>query len=124
MTPSLIRCLLAVTALSRSCEDVVSKEVADLLEIKKSTVHQALSILQTKGLIHKEPYGHVKLTENGLRLGRKLERERDGLALLFSGQYGLSLAESAKASVLLMGELTEESIHRLQGQMSVDLCNG
>ena len=42
MSPSLIRCLLAVLALSEAYDSVLSKDVARLLGIKRPTVHRSL----------------------------------------------------------------------------------
>lgn len=113
MTPSQIRCLLAVLALSEAYEHIESKDVAHLLGIK-ATVHNALGVLQGKGLIEKERYGSVNLTDEGLSLARKLETRRDDLTLLFSGKLGLSPEEGARAAITLMGELSQESIISLQ----------
>ena len=59
ITPSQIRCLLVVLALSETYEHIESKDVAHLLGIKKPTAHRTLGILQEKSLIDKEHYGDV-----------------------------------------------------------------
>ncbi|MCI5550227.1 MAG: hypothetical protein MR418_03140 [Clostridiales bacterium] len=46
MTASLIRCLLAVLALSDTFERVASKDVAHLLGVRKPTIHNTLLALQ------------------------------------------------------------------------------
>ena len=53
MSSSLIRCLLAVYALSESFEVIASKDVAHLLGVKRPTIHRSLEVLQEKDLIHK-----------------------------------------------------------------------
>ncbi len=68
MTPSLIRCLLAVLALSENYPHVASKDVAHLLGVKKPTVHHTLETLRDRELIDKELYGDVHLTETGKHL--------------------------------------------------------
>ena len=50
-------------ALSDAYDTVLSKNVAHLLGIKRPTVHHALEVLQEKGLIRKELYGDVRLTD-------------------------------------------------------------
>ena len=59
MTASLIRCLLAVLALSDTFERVASKDVAHLLGVRKPTIHNTLLALQERGLIDKERLHHV-----------------------------------------------------------------
>lgn len=49
MSISLIRCLLAVLALSESFDVVASKDVAQLLGVKRPTIHRSLEMLQQKG---------------------------------------------------------------------------
>ena len=114
MSPSLIRCLLAVLALSEAYDAVVLKDVAHLLGLKRPTVHHSLCLLQEKGLVRKEPYGDIRLTEEGRRLGERLEAERDDLVLLFSRVLGLSPEESTRAALVLTSELREESRAKLR----------
>lgn len=114
MSYSLIRCLLAVLALSDAYDTVRSKNVAYVLGIKRPTVHHALEALQEKGLICKALYGDVRLTEEGRALAEELERERDEIAMLFGQSYDLPPEESVKAALLLISELSNESIDRLR----------
>ncbi len=113
MTASLIRCLLAVLALNENYERVASKDVAHLLGVRKPTIHNTLLTLQERGLIDKERYGDVHLTDEGLDTARRLERQRDDLALLFSRELGLEPEESVRAAILMISELSEESLARM-----------
>ena len=113
MTASLIRCLLAVLALNENYERVASKDVAHLLGVRKPTIHNTLLTLQERGLIDKERYGDVHLTDEGLDTTHRLERQRDDLALLFSRELGLEPEESVRAAILMISELSEESLARM-----------
>jgi DtxR family transcriptional regulator, Mn-dependent transcriptional regulator len=113
MTASLIRCLLAVLALNENYERVASKDVAHLLGVRKPTIHNTLLTLQERGLIDKERYGDVHLTDEGLDTAHRLERQRDDLALLFSRELGLEPEESVRAAILMISELSEESLARM-----------
>lgn len=112
MSPALIRCLLAILALSDACGSVCSKDVAQLLGLKRPTVHRSLSVLQEKGLIHKQPYGDVHLTESGLETARIMDAQRDELTLFFSA-LGLSPEEAIKAALALMSTLSPQSLQTL-----------
>lgn len=114
MSYSLIRCLLAVLALSDAYDTVRSKNVAYVLGVKRPTVHHALEALQEKGLICKALYGDVRLTDEGRALAEELERKRDEIAMLFVKSYALAPDESVKAALLLISELNTESIDRLR----------
>ena len=114
MTPALIRCLLAISALSEVCPSVASKDVAQLLGLKRPTIHRALEAMRTKGLILKEPYGDIYLTETGVALAHRLEEQRDQLSILFVRKFSLAPDEATRASILLISELKEESLSKLQ----------
>ena len=102
-------------ALSDAYDTVLSKNVAHLLDIKRPTVHHALEVLQEKGLIRKELYGDVRLTEEGRALAMELETQRDELSVLFCRSFSLSPEEAVKAALLLISELNDESIGKLCG---------
>ena len=116
MSPSLIRCLLAVLALSDAYEKIFSKDVARLLGVKRPTVHRSLTVLQEKNLITKELYGDVNLTDAGRALAQKLETRRDDLNIHLTDAFGLSPEESVKAATVLMSELTPESLDKIAGK--------
>ena len=108
MSPSLIRCLLAVLALSEAYDSVLSKDVARLLGIKRPTVHRSLAVLQEKGLIHKETYGDIHLTELGRETAQRMERHRDDLTLLFIRDFDL-----LKRNQRLLSRFSESPQHGL-----------
>ena len=119
MTSSIIRCLLAILALSENYERIASKDIAYLLGIERPSAHRTLSILKEKKLIEQEPYGDVRFTYDGFELAKKLRECKDDLMLLFSMGYGLDINESIKAAILLMSELEEESINKLRMQIGL-----
>lgn len=106
-------------ALSDAYDTVLSKNVAHLLGIKRPTVHHALEVLQEKGLIRKELYGDVRLTEEGRALAMELETQRDELSVLFCRSFSLSPEEGVKAALLLISELNDESIAKLRAAFRV-----
>ena len=116
MSPSLIRCLLAVLALSDAYEKIFSKDGARLLGVKRPTVHRSLTVLQEKNLITKELYGDVHLTDAGRALAQELETRRDDLTIHLTDAFGLSPEESVKAATVLMSELTPESLDKIAGK--------
>lgn len=112
MTGALMRCLLAVAALSEAYDKVASKDIAHLLGVCKPTIHNTLASLQERGLVDKERYGDVKLTEAGRRAAETLSGQRDNLTLLMC-RLGLEPAEAAHAAIMLLGGLNEKSIAAL-----------
>ena len=84
-----------------------------LLGVRKPTIHNTLLALQERGLIDKERYGDVHLTDEGLAAARRLERQRDDLALLFARELGLESEEAVRAAILMISELSEDSVERM-----------
>lgn len=119
MSSSLIRCLLAVYALSESFEVVASKDVAHLLGVKRPTIHRSLEILQRKGLIQKAPYGDIHLTDDGMRMAQTLERQRDDIAVLFARRFGLASEEGTAAAFALMSCLSRKPCRLQQATLTV-----
>ena len=70
--------------------------------------------MRTKGLILKEPYGDIYLTETGVALAHRLEEQRDQLSILFVRKFSLAPDEATRAAILLISELKEESLSKLQ----------
>ena len=58
MSAALIRCLLAVYALSENFEIIASKDVAQLLGVKRPTVHRSLQVLQERGMTGDYSWAH------------------------------------------------------------------
>lgn len=114
LTANQIRCLLAILALTRMEEEVASKNVAKLLGVTKPSVHKALEILINKGLLEKAHYGSARLTVQGAELAERMEERQEKLVLLFSQSMGLSMDESSLAATLLMSELKEDSLVKLE----------
>ena len=100
MSVSLIRCLLAVLALSETCDAVASKDVAHLLGVKRPTIHRSLQLLVEKGMIEKELYGDVFLTEKGRAMARTLETRRDDLACCSHGSLDFLPRKASRQPLL------------------------
>lgn len=116
LTQTQIRCLLAILALTRMEEGVASKDVAKLMGVSRPSVHKTLDILCREGVVEKEPYGDVCLTNAGRQVIEGIEADLEGLFILFSRKFGLAPDESNTAAVLLISEMKPESIRKLLEQ--------
>lgn len=110
--------MIAILSLTRMEEDVASKNIARMLGVTRPSVHKTLDILVGKGLLEKEHYGSARLTPAGEILAKQLEERRDCLLLMFCRQFGLSMDEGNAAATLLMSELKEESLEKLEKGIS------
>lgn len=114
MTISQIRCLLALNALREHHGAVASKDIARLLGISRPSVHRLLGALAEEGLVIKERYGSVQLSEQGIETASQLEARRDCLTLFFARSCLLPMDESTNAAMLLMSGLQEQSLQTLE----------
>ncbi|MBR6707508.1 MAG: MarR family transcriptional regulator [Clostridia bacterium] len=116
LTTSQLRCLLTVMDLSSPGNSVASKEIAVQMRVSRPSVHRLLEGLARRGLIDKEPYGAVEMSEKGRREGEKLMSLEKACAERMAGQFGLSASEAEKAALVLICELDEESIALIAGK--------
>lgn len=68
-----LRYLLCIYELSLKTPDVSSAAVARRLSVKKPSVSAMLSFLMEKGLVEKQKYGKVYLTEQGHQIAYRVE---------------------------------------------------
>ncbi len=115
LTTSQFKCLLTVLELSAPGAEVASKEIAVQMRLSRPSVHRLLEGLVRRGLISKEPYGAVGLSEEGRRTAERLRELEKACAGRLAGEFGLSVSEADKGAILLICGLNEESIIRVAG---------
>ena len=84
ITQTNLRYLLAVYELMGSNAGVAAVEVSRRMGVSKPSVTRMLGVLAKRGLLVKEPYGKVRLTERGALLAQEYEmciRDRGTLHL-------------------------------------------
>ncbi len=86
--------------LNLSAEDNIarSKDIAELLEVSKSSVTGALRVLSEKELVNYKPYGFVTLTETGREAASRVARKHDIIKSFFVNILGVDRAVSHKAA--------------------------
>ncbi len=72
LTKSLEDYLEAIKILTLDKKITRVKEISDLLNVKSSSVVNALNILREKGYINQEKYGYIELTELGDKEATKI----------------------------------------------------
>ncbi len=77
LTSTHLRYLLTIYQLTRARPEVRSAAVAGALGVSRPSVNRMLGILAERGLVTKERYGKIALTEQGLALAcRQLDYVR------------------------------------------------
>jgi hypothetical protein len=83
MTTSQIRCLLAIVSLAEANEAATSKNAASLLGISKPSAHRTVGFLQGLGMIDKQRYGGISLTDKGRETARRLGIQKENIRAAF-----------------------------------------
>lgn len=97
-------------------------EIADALSVTKPSVSKAMSQLLLEGYIHKEPYGHVTLTEKGQKVAEKLVMKRRLIISYLEHSLGLSKSEASKNACKMEHIISEEmydGIHHYLQNLSI-----
>ena len=100
-----LRYLLAVHRMTRSRPEASSKDIAKCLSVSKASVTSMMTILVDKGLVDKERYGKIRLTEAGNRLAQGLSDRMITLARTLQSQMQLTEEEARKAACAAVCEL-------------------
>lgn len=77
-----------------------SKNIAEHLQVARSSVTGALRSLAEKELIHYKPYGYVTLTEKGYQIAGRVARRHEALESFFCDVLGVT-PELAQRSACL-----------------------
>lgn len=92
LTQTHLRYLLAIYDLGRIKTDVGAVEIAKALNISKASVSRMLGILMDRGLIVRERYGKIYLTDTGFLVARQFKRNVEFLQTVIP-KMGLALTE-------------------------------
>ena len=106
ITQTNLRYLLAVYELMGSHTGVAAVEVSRRIGVSKPSVTRMLGVLAQRGLLAKEPYGKVRLTEQGALLAQEyaacVDMVQHRLPLL---ELCLSDSETAELACVLAAAL-------------------
>jgi Mn-dependent DtxR family transcriptional regulator len=71
-------------------------EIAEKLDVSKPSVSKAMNNLKQDGLVEKEAYGTIQLTEKGRNEAKKIYSKHKLLTQFFHLSLGISIAEAEK----------------------------
>ncbi len=89
-------------------------DIADELGITKPSVTKAMDKLKRKGLIHKESYGHITLTEKGEEFAKKVYYKHCIIAEFLEKTLGLSSGEASKNACRMEHVITDEMLEAIE----------
>ena len=77
LTSAHLRYLLAIYEVSRTHLDISSRSIAEKLGVTKPSVVRIMNLLMERGMIVKEHYGKIYLTDRGIFVAREVEAQLD-----------------------------------------------
>lgn len=108
LTSAHLRYLLAIYEISRTHLDISSRSVAEKLGVTKPSVVRILNLLMERGMIVKEHYGKIYLTDRGLWVAKQVSRELDTILEHFPPVEGdLTGEERFNAALAMISALPD-----------------
>ena len=77
LTPAHLRYLLAIYEVSQTHLDISSRSIAEKLGVTKPSVVRVMNLLMERGMIVKEYYGKIYLTDRGIFVAREVKKQLD-----------------------------------------------
>lgn len=113
LTESQLQYLLAIYELSEEHGIARSREIAESLGVSRPSVTGALRSLAERGYVYYEPYGHVRLTDDGVQEARQLLLRHRAAYDFFVSVLGLSEDRADKIAGDLEKRLPGDLLCRL-----------
>lgn len=83
LTPAHLRYLLAIYEVSQTHMDISSRSIAEKLRVTKPSVVRIMNLLMERGMIVKEHYGKIYLTDRGIFVAKQVQKELESILAHF-----------------------------------------
>jgi DtxR family Mn-dependent transcriptional regulator len=113
LSASLQNYVEAIYWISNSKKAARAKDIADRLNVGKSSVTGALQALAEKGLVNYAPYDVITLTDDGLALARELVRRHEVIRDFFVRVLSVAADEAEQAAGMMEHVVTDTILDRL-----------
>ena len=108
LTSAHLRYLLAIYEVSQTHLDISSRSIAEKLGVTKPSVVRVMNLLMDRGMIVKEYYGKIYLTDRGIFVAREVKKQLDEVLAHFPPvEEALTDEERFTAALALTAALPE-----------------
>lgn len=88
LTEAHLRYLLAIYEVSQTHLDISSRSIAEKLGVTKPSVVRIMNLLMERGMIVKEHYGKIYMTDRGIFVAKEVQAQLERVLQNFSsGQH-------------------------------------
>jgi DtxR family transcriptional regulator, Mn-dependent transcriptional regulator len=105
--------LVAVYHICREKQVARAKDIAKRLDVRASSVTNALRVLSSLGLINYAPYDLITLTESGLTAAQEVVGRHEALNTFFITVLGVDPAEAQQAACKMEHTIPKSIVDRL-----------
>ena len=110
LTSAHLRYLLAIYEVSRTHLDISSRSIAEKLGVTKPSVVRIMNLLMERGMIVKEHYGKIYLTDRGIFVAREVQAQLDRILQNFPPvELELTDEERFNAALAMTSALPERA---------------
>ena len=110
LTPAHLRYLLAIYEVSQTHLDICSRSIAEKLNVTKPSVVRIMNLLMDHGMIVKEHYGKIYLTDRGIFVARAVKEQLETVLANFPPvKIDLTEEERCNAALALTSALPERA---------------
>ena len=113
ITASLQDYLEVILGLAQDEKQARVTDIAEVMNIAKPSVIQALNLLKEKRLIEQERYGPVKLTEKGWEYAQNVRHRHNVIYGFLTQVLAVSPEAAEKDACLMEHDLSQETFQRL-----------
>lgn len=108
LTSAHLRYLLAIYEVSQTHLDISSRSIAEKLGVTKPSVVRIMNLLMERGMIVKEHYGKIYMTDRGIWVAKQVDRELKTILTHFQPvSESLSEEERFTAALAMTSALPE-----------------
>ena len=113
LSSSLEDYLEAICVLERERQSARPSEIAETLQVRRSSVTGALQALKARGLVNYRPYAHVTLTPSGRSVANRVLRRHEALRDFFVQVLGVDDKEADAAACRMEHGISKSIVDRL-----------
>ena len=106
--------LATIMILEKELGHVRVVDVAEELEVTKPSVTKAMNHLMKEGYIHKELYGNITLTPEGITVATEVVKKRAMIVSYLERSLGLSHDEAVKNACRMEHVISEEMLQSIK----------
>lgn len=115
VSPSLENYLKMILQLQEDGYNVRVTDLAEKLDIAKSSVNQAVGILKKQGLVRHERYGPLELTDKGIMIAQGIEKRYVVLMRFLTDVLNIDPAVAEKDACLMEHAVSPATMEKLSG---------